>query len=89
MDDVDLFERGGDGPLTGVVRWSVGGPELAADPATLRLLRHDPFAGRRPALIRVRTFRYRFATRAERRADGSYWVREGGRTVIGPVAARG
>jgi predicted small integral membrane protein len=62
---------------------------LAADPATLRLLRHDPFAGRRPALIRVRTFQYRFATRAERRADGSYWVRDGGRTVIGPVAARG
>ncbi len=61
---------------------------LAADPATLRLLRHDPFAGRRPALIRVRTFRYRFATRAERRADGSYWVRDHGRTVIGPVAAR-
>jgi predicted small integral membrane protein len=61
---------------------------LAADPATLRLLRHDPFAGRLPALIRVRTFRYRFADRAEHRADGSYWVRDGGRTVIGPVAAR-
>lgn len=62
---------------------------LAADPATLRLLRHDPFAGRRPALIRVRTFRYRFATRAERRADGAYWVRDAGRTEIWPVAARG
>ena len=58
-------------------------------PPTLRLLRHDPFAGRLPALIRVRTFRYRFATRAERRADGSYWMRDHGRTVIGPVAARG
>ena len=47
------------------------------------------YQGPWPALIRVRTFRYRFATRAEHRADGAYWVRDGGRTVIGPVAARG
>jgi hypothetical protein len=61
---------------------------LAADPAVLNLLRHDPMDGRPPALIRVRAFRYRFATRAERRETGDYWVRDAGRTVIGPVAAR-
>ena len=48
----------------------------AADPATLRLLRHDPFAGRRPAHVRVRAYHYRFTTRAERRASGDWWVRE-------------
>lgn len=78
-------------PLSGIhQRWffTLLARLLAADPVTLRLLRHDPFDGRRPALLRVRTFRYRFATRAERRAEGLYWVRDRGRTVIGPVAAR-
>ncbi|REE02526.1 lipase maturation factor family protein [Citricoccus nitrophenolicus] len=61
---------------------------LVADPAVLRLLRQDPCAGRAPRFIRVRSFRYRFATRAERRETGHYWMRDDGRIVIGPVAAR-
>ncbi|QCU78548.1 lipase maturation factor family protein [Citricoccus sp. SGAir0253] len=79
-------------PLSGIhQRWfhALLAKLLVADPATLRLLRHDPFAGRPPALIRVRTFRYRYATRAERRATGAYWVRDMGRTEIWPVALRG
>lgn len=48
---------------------------LQADPATLRLLRTDPFAGQRPRWVRARMFRYRFATRAERRETGQWWVR--------------
>jgi hypothetical protein len=59
---------------------------LEADPKTLALLRHDPFDGERPHMIRVLKYRYRFATRAERRATGLYWVREGRRVVIPPVA---
>jgi hypothetical protein len=49
---------------------------LAADPATLRLLGHDPFGGARPAWVRARLYRYRFTTRAERRATGAWWHRE-------------
>lgn len=78
-------------PLSGIhQRWffALLARLLAADPAVLRLLRRDPFEGRPPRFIRVRTFRYRFATRAERRATGQYWIRSAGRIVIEPVAAR-
>ena len=59
---------------------------LEADPATLRLLRDDPFGGHRPAAIRVRTYRYRFATRAEHRATGTRWMRELEDEPIGPIS---
>ncbi|WP_022880588.1 lipase maturation factor family protein [Gryllotalpicola ginsengisoli] len=49
---------------------------LAADRRVLRLLRIDPFAGRAPAAVRARVYRYRFATRAEKRATGLVWIRE-------------
>ncbi|HSK61766.1 MAG TPA: lipase maturation factor family protein [Actinomycetospora sp.] len=49
---------------------------LEADRPTLRLLRHDPFAGERPAWVRARLYRYRFTTRAERRETGAWWHRE-------------
>ncbi|MBC7292306.1 MAG: lipase maturation factor family protein [Actinotalea sp.] len=48
---------------------------LEADRATLRLLAHDPFDGAPPRWVRARTYRYRFATPAERRRDGVRWVR--------------
>jgi hypothetical protein len=57
-------------------------PRLAAkllegDEATLRLLRRrgNPFPDRPPAFVRARLFRYRYTTRAERRANGTWWVR--------------
>ncbi|KAA9159962.1 lipase maturation factor family protein [Amycolatopsis acidicola] len=58
---------------------------LAADPETLKLLRHDPFEGRPPTFLRARLFRYRFTTPAERRATGEWWVR----TPRGPALRAG
>jgi xanthosine utilization system XapX-like protein len=49
---------------------------LRGDPATLRLLRRNPFPERPPAVIRARLWRYRFSTSEERRASGAWWVRE-------------
>jgi hypothetical protein len=49
---------------------------LEADGATLRLLRRDPFGGRRPRFVRAQLYLYRFTTRAERRASGAWWHRE-------------
>jgi Lipase maturation factor len=50
---------------------------LEGDEATLCLLRRrgNPFPEHPPAFVRARLFRYRYATRAERRADGAWWVR--------------
>lgn len=52
------------------------GKLLENDPATVKLLRHNPFPDEPPRLVRARLFRYRFATRAERRATGQWWMRE-------------
>ncbi|HET6499273.1 MAG TPA: lipase maturation factor family protein [Amycolatopsis sp.] len=49
---------------------------LMADRATLKLLRHDPFQGRRPAFVRARLFRYRYTTWRERKETGDWWARE-------------
>ena len=49
---------------------------LEADRATLRLLRHDPFAGAAPRYVRALLYRYRFTTPAERRADRAWWARD-------------
>jgi hypothetical protein len=49
---------------------------LENDPATLRLLAANPFPDRPPTFVRARLYRYRFATRAERREIGAWWVRE-------------
>lgn len=61
---------------------------LEADAPTLALLRVDPFDGERPRWVRAVTYRYRFATRAERRAHGVRWMRERQRVVLGPVGLR-
>uniref|UniRef100_UPI002630B6DA lipase maturation factor family protein n=1 Tax=Microbacterium sp. TaxID=51671 RepID=UPI002630B6DA len=61
---------------------------LEADAPTLALLRHDPFHGARPRWVRAVSYRYRFSTRTERRETGAIWLREGRRTVVGPVELR-
>ncbi len=61
---------------------------LEADAPTLALLRHDPFDGAPPRWVRAVSYRYRFATRAERRVDGAVWVRDLRREVLGPIALR-
>lgn len=61
---------------------------LRADRPVLRLLRHDPFGGRRPRWVRAQAYRYRFATREEHRRDGLVWERTLQGTVVGPVRLR-
>jgi hypothetical protein len=63
------------------------GKLLAADPATLRLLRSAPFGDRRPAAVRVLLYRYRFTTRAERRETGAFWHRTRERQLVPPLTA--
>lgn len=58
---------------------------LEADPATLRMLRVDPFDGARPRWIRAVSYRYRFATRAEHRRSGTVWIRDRRRLLIRPM----
>lgn len=48
---------------------------LMADAPTLGLLHKDPFDGGRPRWVRVRTYLYRFSSRAEFRESGHRWVR--------------
>jgi len=59
---------------------------LEADPATLRLLRRDPFDGQPPRWVRVRLFRYRYTTPDERRRSGAWWVRREITTLVDPVS---
>lgn len=58
---------------------------LEADPAVLRLLREDPFDGARPRWVRLRLFRYRYTTPAERRRTGDWWVRRELEVIVDPV----
>jgi hypothetical protein len=58
---------------------------LEADTAMLRMLRHDPFEGRRPRWVRVVSYRYRFTSRAEHRQTGDVWVRDRRRVLVRPV----
>jgi hypothetical protein len=45
-------------------------------PAVVALLRENPFGASPPRFVRGVIYRYRFATRAERRATGAWWRRE-------------
>jgi len=58
---------------------------LAGDRVTLRLLRHNPFPDTPPALVRAVLYRYRFTTRAERRATGACWHREPAGELVAPL----
>jgi hypothetical protein len=62
---------------------------LAADPRVLALLRHAPFDGRPPTAVRVVRFRYRFASREQRRRDGAWWTRDQRTVVVPAVLAPG
>ncbi|WP_433200686.1 lipase maturation factor family protein [Nocardia sp. CA-107356] len=52
---------------------------LRNDPATLRLLRRCPFPDAPPTYVRARIYLYRFATRAERQHERTWWHR----TLVG------
>jgi hypothetical protein len=65
----------------------------AADPHILRLLALDPNGGAAPTAVRVVRYRYRFATRAERRREGvghprPTWVCDDPEVVVPPVTGR-
>ncbi|KLO25322.1 lipase maturation factor family protein [Mycobacterium haemophilum] len=53
---------------------------LRNDPATLRLLRHNPFPGSPPRHVRAQLYEYRYTTLAELRRDRAWWHR----TLLGP-----
>jgi hypothetical protein len=48
---------------------------LDADAATLRLLRIDPFEGRRPTFVRARLYRYEYTDRLQRWRTRAWWKR--------------
>jgi hypothetical protein len=49
---------------------------LNGTPEVLALLRENPFGDEPPRYVRAVLYRYRFATVAERRQTGAWWVRE-------------
>ncbi|MFJ8041757.1 lipase maturation factor family protein [Kitasatospora sp. NPDC096147] len=59
---------------------------LAGDRDTLRLLRHDPFAGAPPTYVRARLYRYRFTDLRTLRSTGAWWERTLVREYLPPVA---
>ena len=60
---------------------------VEGDEATLRLLhrRGNPFPDHPAAFVRARLFRYRYTTRAERGADGAWWIRSDVGIYLPPV----
>lgn len=66
------------GPLTwGQPVWFLRFIEklLAADPATLALLRNNPFPGASPSHVRASFYQYELASPREQRRTGVYWRR--------------
>ena len=61
---------------------------LQGDRQVLRLLRHNPFADRPPAMVRARLYRYRYTSWRELRASGRWWNRELVGDFVGPVRLR-
>ncbi|PSR69977.1 hypothetical protein C8258_02715 [Nocardia sp. MDA0666] len=59
---------------------------LTNDPATLHLLRHNPFPDDPPAHVRVRHYLYRFSTREELRRDHVWWHRDAVGDYVPPTA---
>jgi Lipase maturation factor len=60
---------------------------LRNDPATLRLLRHNPFPASPPRYVRAQLYRYRFTTAAELRRDHAWWHRTLEGSYLRPMSA--
>jgi hypothetical protein len=58
---------------------------LQGDRAASRLLRHDPFRDRPPALVRASLYLYRFTSREERRATRAWWSRTLAGEYVAPI----
>ncbi|MFJ9950427.1 lipase maturation factor family protein [Kitasatospora sp. NPDC091207] len=59
---------------------------LANDPATLRLLRHNPFPDAPPTHVRATLHHYRFTDWHELRATGAWWHRTAPHEYLAPVS---
>jgi hypothetical protein len=59
---------------------------LQNDPATLRLLRHNPFPKSPPRYVRAQLYRYRFTTATELRRDHAWWHRTLEGAYLRPIA---
>ncbi|HEY9305698.1 MAG TPA: lipase maturation factor family protein [Mycobacterium sp.] len=60
---------------------------LQNDPATLRLLRHNPFPDSPPRYVRAQLYRYRFTTATELRRDHAWWHRTLEGNYLRPMSA--
>lgn len=49
---------------------------LAADPAILKLMRKDPFGGKRPEFVRALFYQYWFTSPEDKRQSGAWWSRK-------------
>lgn len=58
---------------------------LAADRATLKLLRIDPFDGKQPRQVRALVYHYRYSTRQEKKATGLWWIRRPAGIFVAPM----
>jgi hypothetical protein len=61
---------------------------LEADPATLSLLKQDPFDGRRPEYVRALLYEYHFTTPQEHRQSGAWWSRKYAGVYLQPVSLK-
>jgi hypothetical protein len=59
---------------------------LEGDPATLSLLRYNPFPDKPPRLIRAELYEYHFAKPEERRQSGRWWDRTYSNSYFPPVS---
>lgn len=59
---------------------------LTNDPATLSLLRHNPFPAQPPAHLRALFYRYRYTTAQQKQAGGAWWTRQLLGTYLPPVS---
>ncbi|MFJ5116585.1 lipase maturation factor family protein [Kitasatospora sp. NPDC088548] len=59
---------------------------LVNDPATLRLLRHNPFPGAPPTHVRATLYLYRFTDWRELRETGAWWHRTALHEYLAPVS---
>jgi hypothetical protein len=61
---------------------------LKNDPATLRLLRRNPFPESPPRYVRAQLYRYRFTSAAELRRDRAWWHRTLEGNYVRPISLK-
>ena len=59
---------------------------LQGDPATLKLLRANPFPNGRPTFVRALFYLYRYTSRSEREETGAWWSRRTVDIYLAPIS---